>query len=151
MVEDLPGTAPGHPLPRHLRPALRQDRPQGFRDFFARWVEELAASLPGNTVAIDGKTLRGSLDQANQSAAIHLVSAWAADIRLVLGQLKTADKSTEITAIPELINTLDLQGAIISLDARGCQKNIAQSFIPVDYRGTRRLCHPGQKQPEKSP
>lgn len=109
--------------------------PQGVHDFFSRWVQELAASLQGKTVAIDGKTLRGSLDQANQSAAIHLVSAWASDIRLVLGQLKTADKSNEITAIPELIKTLDLQGAIITLDAMGCQKKIAQTIIDAqaDY------------------
>jgi hypothetical protein len=88
--------------------------PQGFHDFFTRWVRELAESLQGKTVAIDGKTLRGSHDRANRSSAIHLVSAWASDIRLVLGQLKTADKSIEITAIPELIKTLDLQGAIVT-------------------------------------
>lgn len=109
--------------------------PQGFHDFFSRWVQELSASLQGKTVAIDGKTLRGSLDQANHKAAIHLVSAWVSDIRLVLGQLKTADKSNEITAIPELIKTLDLQGAIVTLDAMGCQKKIAQTIIEAqaDY------------------
>jgi hypothetical protein len=109
--------------------------PQGFHDFFTRWVRELAESLKGKTVAIDGKTLRGSHDRANRSSAIHLVSAWASDIRLVLGQLKTADKSNEITAIPELIKTLALRGAIVTIDAMGCQKKITQTIIEAqaDY------------------
>ena len=98
-------------------------------------MRELAESLKGKTVAIDGKTLRGSHDRANRSSAIHLVSAWASDIRLVLGQLKTADKSNEITAIPELIKTLALRGAIVTIDAMGCQKKTTQAIIDVqaDY------------------
>ncbi len=109
--------------------------PKGFHDFFNRWARELSESLQGKTVAIDGKTLRGSHDRAKGNSAIHLVSAWASDIRLVLGQLKTADKSNEITAIPELIKTLALRGAIVTIDAVGCQKKITQTIIAAaaDY------------------
>ena len=109
--------------------------PKGFHDFFTRWVQELSESLKGKTVAIDGKKLRGSHDRINGKSAIHMVSAWATDIRLVLGQLKTDDKSNEITAIPELIKTLALEGAIVTIDAMGCQKKITQTIVDAgaDY------------------
>lgn len=109
--------------------------PDEFRKFFTRWVQDLAQSLVGKTVAIDGKTLRGSHDRINGKSAIHMVSAWASDIRLVLGQLKTDDKSNEITAIPELIKMLTLEGAIVTTDAMGCQKKITQTVIEekADY------------------
>lgn len=129
---ELPNGIPSHDTFGRL---FAKIDPQGFHDFFTRWVRELAESLQGKTVAIDGKTLRGSLDKASSNSAIHMVSAWAADIRLVLGQLKTADKSNEITAIPELIKTLALQGAIVTIDAMGCQKKIAQTIMEAqaDY------------------
>lgn len=109
--------------------------PEGFRNFFTGWVRDLSQSLMGKTVAIDGKTLRGSHDRINGKSAIHMVSAWASDIRLVLGQLKTNDKSNEITAIPELIKMLALEGAIVTTDAMGCQKKITQAIIEekADY------------------
>jgi hypothetical protein len=87
-------------------------------------VQEFSESIKGKTVAIDGKTLRGSHDKTNGKSAIHMVSAWASQLRLVLGQLKTNDKSNEITAIPELIKTLALQGTIVTIDAMGCQRKI---------------------------
>lgn len=129
---ELPNGIPSHDTFGRLFARLD---PQGFHDFFTRWVQELSQSLQGKTVAIDGKTLRGSHDRAKGSPALHLVSAWVSDIRLVLGQLKTADKSNEITAIPELIKTLALQGAIVTIDALGCQKKIAQTIIDAkaDY------------------
>jgi len=129
---ELPNGIPSHDTFGRLFAKLN---PQGFHDFFTRWARELAVSLLGKTVAIDGKTLRGSHDRANGSSAIHLVSAWVSDIRLVLGQLKTADKSNEITAIPELIKTLALRGAVVTIDAMGCQKNITQTIIAgqADY------------------
>ena len=123
---ELPNGIPSHDTFGRL---FAQLDPQGFHDFFTRWVRGLAESLQGKTVAIDGKTRRGSHDRANGSPAIHLVSAWASDIRLVLGQLKTADKSNEITVIPELIKILDLRGATITIDAMGCQKKIIQTII----------------------
>jgi predicted transposase YbfD/YdcC len=109
--------------------------PKGFHDFFTCWVQEFSESLKGKTVAIDGKTLRGSHDRTNGKSAIHMVSAWVSDIRIVLGQLKTDAKSNEITAIPELIKTLALQGAIVTIDAMGCQKKITQTIIEAkaDY------------------
>lgn len=109
--------------------------PKGFQDFFTRWVRDLSESLKGKTVAIDGKTLRGSHDRINGKSAIHMVSAWATDISLVLGQLKTEDKSNEITAIPELIKTLALEGTIVTIDAMGCQKKITTTILDAgaDY------------------
>jgi hypothetical protein len=109
--------------------------PKGFQSFFAQWVQDMAQSLSGKTVAIDGKTLRRSHDQINGKSPIHMVSAWASEIRLVLGQIKTDDKSNEITAIPELIKTLALEGAIVTIDAMGCQKKITQTIIEekADY------------------
>lgn len=109
--------------------------PEGFRNVFTRWVQDLSESLVGKTIAIDGKTLRGSHDRINGKSAIHMVSAWASEIRLVLGQLKTDDKSNEIIAIPELIKMLALEGAIVTADAMGCQKKITQTIIEekADY------------------
>jgi hypothetical protein len=78
-------------------------------------------------VAIDGKTLRHSFDQATATAAMHMVSAWASATRLVLGQLKVDEKSNEITALPELLRLLDLQGAVVTIDAMGCQKETDSS------------------------
>jgi predicted transposase YbfD/YdcC len=86
-------------------------------------------------VSIDGKTLRHSFDHAASKAAIHLVSAWAHANRLVLGHLKVEDKSHEITAIPQLLQLLDLPGATVTIDAMGCQKEIAQAITAqgADY------------------
>ena len=77
-------------------------------------------------VAIDGKTLRGSNDRDDRQNTIHMVSAYASANQLVLGQLKTDDKSNEITAIPELIKMLDLRGALVTIDAMACQTKIAR-------------------------
>jgi predicted transposase YbfD/YdcC len=126
---ELPNGIPSHDTFSRLFARLD---PQGFHDFFTRWVQELSQSLQGKTVAIDGKTLRRSHDRAKGSAAIHLISAWVSEIRLVLGQFKTADKSNEITAIPELIKTLDVRGAVVTIDAMGCQKKIAQTIIAAE-------------------
>ncbi|UVS60258.1 MULTISPECIES: ISAs1 family transposase [Nitrosomonas] len=79
-------------------------------------------------IAIDGKCLRRSLDQASKKAAIHMVSAWAQHNNLVLGQVKVDDKSNEITAIPKLLSRLDIAGAVITIDAMGCQKKIAEQI-----------------------
>lgn len=129
---ELPHGIPSHDTFGRLFAKLD---PQGFHDFFSRWLRELSQSLQGKTVAIDGKTLRGSHDRAQGRPALHLVSAWVSDLRLVLGQLKTADKSNEITAIPELIKTLALQGAVVTIDAMGCRKKITQTMIDAqaDY------------------
>lgn len=129
---ELPNGIPSHDTFGRLFARLD---PNEFQNFFIRWVNNLALSVKGKTVAIDGKTLRGSHDRTNGKSSVHMISAWASEIRLVLGQLKTHDKSNEITAIPELIKTLSLQGAVVTIDAMGCQKKITQTIIEekADY------------------
>jgi len=102
---------------------------------FLIWVKSLGHILGDEVVAIDGKTLRRSHDKANSKASIHMVSAWATESKLVLGQVKTAEKSNEITAIPELLQGLALQGCIVTIDAMGCQKAIARAITnkKADY------------------
>ena len=83
-------------------------------------------------VAVDGKTLRRSFDRAAEQGPIHMISAWSAQQRLVLGQCKVANKSNEITAIPELLKLLELHGAVVTIDAMGCQRTIAAQIIYPD-------------------
>jgi predicted transposase YbfD/YdcC len=102
---------------------------QQFQDCFLEWVQAVSTLTRGQVIAIDGKTLRRSHDQSLGKAAIHMVSAWAAENRLVLGQTKVSEKSNEITAIPELLALLDVAGCIVTIDAMGCQKEIARLII----------------------
>jgi predicted transposase YbfD/YdcC len=101
--------------------------PQAFQACFREWVQVLQQALPIKQVAIDGKTLRGS--GSDQLGPLHLVSAWATAQRLSLGQVAVDQKSNEITAIPVLLDLLDLHGALVTIDAMGCQKAIAQKII----------------------
>jgi predicted transposase YbfD/YdcC len=100
-----------------------------FQGRFLRWVEFIAQKTEQEIVAIDEKKLRRSFDSAFGKSAIHMVSAWAANNRLVLGQVKVEDKSNEITAIPELLKLLEINGCIVTIDAMGCQKEIAATII----------------------
>jgi predicted transposase YbfD/YdcC len=102
--------------------------PASFERCFVNWTAALAQS-DCRLIAIDGKTLRHSFDHAAGKAAIHMISAWSQENQLVLGQLTTEAKSNEITAIPELLKLLDLQGAVVTIDAMGCQKTIAQDVV----------------------
>lgn len=95
---------------------------------FSRWVADLANISEGEVIAIDGKCLRRSIDKASKKAAIYMVSAWAQQNNLVLGQVKVDDKSNEITAIPKLLSRLDIAGAVVTIDAMGCQKKIAKQI-----------------------
>lgn len=104
--------------------------PKTFEDAFRRWVAGIVTAV-GRTLAVDGKTVCGSRD--GETRPIHLVSAFATDVGVVLGQEKVADKSNEITAIPELLNALLIQGYLVTIDAMGCQTEIA-----VTIRGKRR-------------
>lgn len=108
---------------------------QKFSEAFSRWVADLAQLAPNQVIAIDGKCLRGSIDRASGKAAIYMVSAWAHQNQLVLGQQKVDDKSNEITAIPKLLLQLDIAGAVITMDAMGCQTKIAAQIIQqgADY------------------
>lgn len=99
------------------------------QEVFRAWVASLVEVSKGEVVAIDGKTLRRSFRDAGNKAFVHMVSAWATQNRVVLGQLKTDDKSNEITAIPKLLDLLQLKGATVTIDAMGCQKDIASKIV----------------------
>jgi predicted transposase YbfD/YdcC len=93
------------------------------------WLQQLRQQLGGTQVAIDGKTLRGSHDGTVRPNALHLVSAWATEARLFLGQVAVDQKSNEITAIPQLLELLDIEGDTVTIDAMGCQKEIAKAIV----------------------
>ena len=106
-----------------------------FQECFLSWMHAVVGTSNGKLVAIDGKTLRRSFDTAKGKSAIHLVSAWASENHLLLGQQAVADKSNEITAIPALLKLLDLRGALVTIDAMGCQKRITEEIVAggADY------------------
>ena len=101
--------------------------PRAFQQGFQSWVAAIAENLKIKHIAIDGKTLRGS--GSSKLGTLHLVSAWATEQHLSLGQVATAEKSNEITAIPQLLEMLELQGAFVTIDAMGCQKEIAAKIL----------------------
>jgi len=105
--------------------------PKQFTDAFISWSQSIRALI--GQIAIDGKTLRASYDKAMEKGAIHMVSAWVVDNGIVLGQVKTGEKSNEITAIPELLKQIELKNVIVSIDAMGTQTAIAQQII--DQKG----------------
>lgn len=108
--------------------------PVAFQQCFIDWVHELHRQVQG-VVAIDGKTARRSHDKGKGKNAIHVVSAWATENGVALGQTKVDDKSNEITAIPELLKLLDIAGCLVTIDAMGCQREIAQTIVDAgaDY------------------
>ncbi len=122
----LPNDIPSHDTFGRVFSAIDTE---AFSQCFSRWVADVASLTHGEVVAIDGKTVRRSLDRASNKAAIHMVSAWAQHNHLVLGQEKVAEKSNEITAIPRLLERLDLAGAVVTIDAMGCQKSIARKIV----------------------
>ena len=99
--------------------------PGAFQEAFLQWVQSANDVFKGQVVAIDGKCLRRSHDHTNNKSAIYMVSAWASANQVVLGQVKTDEKSNEITAIPKLLRALEINGCIVTIDAAGCQKKIA--------------------------
>lgn len=109
--------------------------PEAFRQRFLEWVQAVSQITGGQVVAIDGKKLRGSGEPILGHGAIDMVSAWATENHLVLGQVKVADQSNEITAIPQLLQVLELAGCLVTIDAIGCQKEIAQTIVDqqADY------------------
>ena len=123
----------GSPSDDTLRRFFRALDSSAFEAAFIKWVQSFQLNLETTVVAVDGKTSRRSFD--GDSKAMHMVSAFASEFGVVLGQLKTDDKSNEITAIPELIKLLDLKGAIVTIDAMGCQYKIAQQITDqeADY------------------
>ena len=121
---DLPNGIPSHDT---LSDVLGRIDPVAFRAAFTAWATAALPNLAGEQVCVDGKAVRGSRDGENP--AVHLVSAFAGQARWVLAQQAVTEKSNEITAIPDLLALLDLQGAVVSADAMGCQKTIAQAII----------------------
>lgn len=122
---DLPHGIPSHDTFGRVFALLK---PRAFERCFGRWVKGLVKGGKGRLIAVDGKTLKRSFDAAAGKAAIHMISAFASANRLVFGQIATAAKSNEITAIPKLLELLDLKDAIVTIDAMGCQKAIAQAI-----------------------
>jgi predicted transposase YbfD/YdcC len=126
---ELPNGIPSRDCIRRVLSALK---PEAFQKCFQNWI---AACLLGDgdgshrTIAIDGKTMRRSHDKAAGLGPLHIVSAWASEQGIALGQLATAEKSNEITAIPQLIEQIDVRGAVVTIDAMGCQKAIARKII----------------------
>ncbi|SIQ14014.1 Predicted transposase YbfD/YdcC associated with H repeats [Aeromonas sp. RU39B] len=100
--------------------------------FFVQWMQTCHERSEGTLVAIDGKMLRVMADKRIKNSAIHMVSAFCAANRVVLGQVKIDDKSNEITAIPELLKLLELKGCLVSIDAMGCQRKIAEQIVKRD-------------------
>lgn len=109
--------------------------PRGLQECFVNWIQAVTEVTAGEVVAIDGKTVRRSFDRAGRKQAIHMVSAWAKTNGVVLGQVKSEEKSNEITAIPRLLEVLALKGCIVTIDAMGCQTEIARQIVAAgaDY------------------
>ena len=123
---ELPNGIPSHDT---FARVISSIKPDDFEQRFQKWTQAIAESTGEKVIAIDGKTLRRSFDNANAKAAIHMVSAWACDNKMVFGQVATDEKSNEITAIPKLLETLVLDGSVVTIDAMGCQKKIAEKII----------------------
>ena len=108
--------------------------PAAFQQCFQQWLQTLQTSADEESedkkhIAIDGKTLRRSHDRKNGLGPMHIVSAWASDCGITLGQVATEEKSNEITAIPQLLDLIDVEDAIVTIDAAGCQKTIAAQIV----------------------
>ena len=124
----------GTPSHDHLGDIFAALDAEQFQRCFVGWVASLTGT-PAEVIAIDGKTLRRSYQKSGGKAPIHMVSAFAARQRLVLGQVKVVEKSNEIVAIPRLLDMMAIEGAIVTIDAMGCQRDIAQKIIDkrADY------------------
>ena len=127
---DLTGGVPSHDT---IGRVLGLIKPRQFQDAFLGWISSLSSlqDQDGNPIfmPIDGKTMRGSYKNADKSDMLHIVSAWASKQGITLGQVAVDSKSNEITAIPKLLKMLELHGAIVSIDAMGCQREIASKII----------------------
>jgi len=127
---ELPNGIPSHDTFGRVFGLLKADQ---FQECFYEWVKAVNQVTDGQVIAIDGKQLRGSMDNYLGKGAIYMVNAWASDNHLALGQRQVAEKSNEITAIPELLAMLEISGSVITIDAMGCQTEIARQI--VDQQG----------------
>jgi len=128
---ELPNGIPSHDTFNRVFSSIDSEE---FEQVFVQWVSSIAKLSKGEIIAIDGKTLRGAKEHGKKSP-VHMVSAWASQNNMVLGQVKTEEKSNEITAIPKLLETLELEGCVITIDAMGTQKEIAEKIVDnkADY------------------
>jgi len=138
---ELPGGIPSHDT---FSRVFRILDATVFQERFMKWVEATFSVVRGQVIAVDGKTARGSRDSFRGQEAIHLVSAFAHQSGLLLGQRKVDEKSNEITAVPELLKTLFIKGCVVTVDALNCQKDIAQTIIDGggDYVFALKANHP---------
>jgi len=145
---DMTTGVPSHDRFNAILGALR---PAEFEKCLLRWITALQDITDGQVVAIDGKTLRRSFDAASSKAAIHMVSAWATANQVSLGQTVTDEKSNEITAIPKLLEIIEVSGCLVTIDAMGCQTDIAKKIVDqkADYclavKGNQPSLHQGIK------
>src|SRR5512135_1299029 len=143
---DLTNGIPSHDRFNAVFAAIK---PSEFEKCLLSWITALHEITDGQVIAIDGKTLRRSFDAANSKAAIHMVSAWASANHISLGQVVVDAKSNEITAIPKLLEMLELSGAMVTIDAMGCQTEIARQIVAAkaDYvlavKGNQPTLHDG--------
>jgi len=121
----LPNGLPSDDTFRRVFTALD---PKQFNECFIEFAREISGALPPQLIAVDGKTVRHSFDGSDTKTSIHIVSAWASETGISLGQLEIGKKSNEITTVPKLLKKLDIKDHTVSLDAMGCQKKIAQSI-----------------------
>ena len=120
-----------HGIPSHdtFMRVFARLKPEQLQQCFLNWIQAVSQITKGQVIAIDGKSLRSADKRGQNRGAIHMVSAWATENRLVLGQQKVNAKSNEITAIPELLKLLTIEGCLVSIDAMGCQTEIARTII----------------------
>jgi predicted transposase YbfD/YdcC len=143
---DLSGGIPSHD---RFNAVFKAIKPAEFERCLLSWITSLHEVTAGQLVAIDGKTLRQSFDKADAKSAIHMVSAWATANHISLGQVVVDEKSNEITAIPELLELLEISGALVTIDAMGCQVEIAEKIVEgkADYvlavKGNQPTLHAG--------
>jgi len=143
---DLSAGIPSHDRFNAILAAIK---PEAFERCLLEWITALHEITDGQIVPIDGKTIRGSYDKASSKSAIHMVSAWATENHISLGQVVTDAKSNEITAIPKLLKMLELSGALVTIDAMGCQTKIAKAIVDAgaDYclavKGNQPTLHQG--------
>jgi predicted transposase YbfD/YdcC len=123
---ELPNGIPSHDTFGRIFSLLD---PETFESCFLAWIESLSIDLVNEIISIDGKSARGAHDAKKGIKMLHMVSAWASENQILLGQVKTDEKSNEITAIPELLNVIDVKGSIVTIDAIGCQKEIAKKIV----------------------
>ncbi len=129
---ELPNGVPSHDTFARVFARLE---PKQLQEVLTRWTSALHSEIKGKNVAIDGKAVRRSFDKATDKSALHVVSAWLSQDNLILGQVAVDKKSNEITAIPALLDMLHLKGAIVTIDAMGCQKKIVEKILSkkADY------------------